>query len=142
MRNPNIDQVNFKGRGKEERSCIAKMGGSVTTPQKTLAARIRGIKWAKTSVTKYEAVEKTIDLLVDPRLSEFEILRFAEEIKRSNLTTSQKIRLLEAVTKVHTAVHGSKSMQQVQEVNLQMDTADLMLDEVFGRRKKEEEKNE
>lgn len=92
----------------QEEKMIQVAGGSVCSPAKKLAARIRGLAWITDKEKKSLAVQKILDLLGDSRISGFELLRFAESLKDESLNNSQKIMLLGMLNNLHKTIHGSK----------------------------------
>ena len=88
---------------------IGKKGGEVSSKRKELAARLRGYKFAKTTKTRKEAIQKVVDKLLDPEFAEAELLLYAQDLANiEDLSDNQKIRLLEVLGKTHTTIFGSK----------------------------------
>ena len=116
-------------KGTSEMIEIAKLGGSISSPEKRLAQRLLGISRAKTRKSKVEAIQRVIEMLEDPKLSAANLLLYAEELRESKLNVAQKIRLLEALTRVHSTVHGQK---QVSVCFSGEDMAKKMVDEIFS----------
>ena len=130
MTNPKLSEVNFSSKKHSEVVKIGRTGGLANSPNKELAARIRGLSFAKSEKTKEKAVMNVVEMLLDVKLSQAHLLLLAEELKSERLTPAQRIKLLEVITKVHLAIHGQRPQVSVQFSG--EDLAKRMVDEVFG----------
>lgn len=101
------DLIPLNKRSPEEARAIQSAGGKVRSAKKSLAAKIRGLKWVR-GKNKPKAIQKVIDLLISPEISAFELIRYSEVLKQEPLTTNQRIVLLTALTNLHKAVHPTK----------------------------------
>lgn len=104
--------VSLRERTPEERREIAHLGGSVCSPAKKLAAKVRSARWTS---DRKQAAMGVVDCIVDAELNAVEILRYAEQIKQDpNLTVDGHLKLLQTVIRAHEAIHGSKHKVEAQ----------------------------
>ena len=139
--NPNVNKTNFTTKkGSKEMVELAKKGGSVKSDKKTLAAQLRGLSMVTSAETRSKAINRIIQLLENPKLSESNLLLYCDEVRKSELKSGDKIKLLDSMTKIHSAIHGSKELRL--NVNVEKDTAQQLFDSVFNDDPAEEESEE
>lgn len=80
---------------------------AIITPRHRLTKRLRALKWVRRDDDD-KSVNKCIDMLSDPAVSAFDIMRSIEAIAQYNLTPNQRIRLTELKTQAHRAIFGDK----------------------------------
>lgn len=139
--NINIKNHGFTTKKPERSSLIGKKGGEISSPQKKLAAKIRGLQWVKKE-NREKSVKKIVDLILTPEFSAFNLLNFAEEIKADpKLKQHNKLKLLDSLTNIHNSLHVRSGLYQ-QFNMISEDLAEKMLSKNSKEGKKDEDKQE
>lgn len=114
--------IPITNRSSEEIREMGRKGGSVSSPAKKLAAKIRELKRKPPE----EQVNRYVELLEDPNMSALDMMMLADEIEKECETTEQKIKLLNVKNSIHKAHHGEKIKTESRSINLQGDISDLV----------------
>ena len=102
---------------------ITAKGGRVKSARKTAAAKIRAFKFMKP-----ETIEKrALELATSESASALEIMQMIQAIKKADLKDDLRIRLVDSLTKAHTAIHGSKSKNVNVNINVEKEMEDFSL---------------
>ena len=119
-------KTRFDNIPKDELRKIASKGGSMSTPAKRWAARLREMKKRLNAASKQGRAgdrfyKKMIDLMEDPECSILDLRMFAEQIKAEIDNPRDKIALLRVLNEIHKSHHGTKIMQQNMNLNVNLD---------------------
>ena len=113
----NLKPIPINTRSLEEQKRIQSKGGSVCSPRKKLAARLRELK--KKGLTD-EAAKRISEIFEEPEMSALDIFLYLEQIKKDCNTPYQKIQLSEKFIQLHKAHHGEKIKQESQNLNVNL----------------------
>jgi hypothetical protein len=99
---------------------LGRKGGSVRSKKKSEAARLREIrKRSQRGKSNSEDKEWLLARLEDPFLMSFDILMYLDEIKKSLVNPSDKIRLANAYIKFHELIHKKNPIVQHEPVDME-----------------------
>lgn len=110
----NLRPIEFQERSVEEHKKIASKGGSVKSPAKKYAAKIREMR--KRSLTN-DDVNWFLERIEDPETNVFHLQQWLDEM-RDNIPIERQRTLLDTAINLHKAHHGEKIKQESQNVNI------------------------
>ena len=109
--------INFRDRSKEELKKICSKGGSVRSPAKKYASKIREMK--KRSMTD-EDVNWFLERIEDPGTNMFHLQQWLDQL-RENLPINYQRTLLDTAINLHKANHGEKVKTENTNININID---------------------
>ena len=117
-------------RTPEERKEIARKGGSVSSPKKKLAAKIRALKYAK---SENKNLDRITDLLTDAQLSGYDLLRYIDELQKENLSVEQRIKIVNLRINTHKLIFGEKQAIAIAEMSEKPSLADELVNRFLSK---------
>jgi len=109
--------IPIPNRTMEEQKRIHSMGGSVKSPAKKIAAKLR---WLKQKGLKDATAKRLFELMTNPDLTDLDILIFLESLKSTATDDKSKIELVKLYLKWREIRHGSKLNIESSNTNLNL----------------------
>ena len=133
---PRDNLIPLNKRTKEEVRAIASKGGSVKSPKKTLANKLNAMK--RHGKIDEEGVRRYMEILEDPEMNAYDILRYLDLIKTNIDKPYQMIQLADKYIQLMKVHHGEKVKSESNNMNLNLNMDVIKFNELMKRYEKDE----
>lgn len=113
--NKNIKKYGFSELDSERAAEIGRKGGSVRSPEKKLAAKLR---WLRRQGTNSDLAKHLHEIMTESSLSALDQLLFLENLKKEPASYRNKIELGKLMVEWHKMHHGVKNKNENLNINV------------------------